>query len=852
MDPQQVAPLAPTSPLLAWAAEQPSWVKHIVRDVLDGATTSDNRRVDHYRELCLREARLLEGEVAAGPELVEPVIAAPVAADPLILETLEILRGVNALRDGTAISFAPGLTVIYGENGTGKSGFVRVMKRAAGARTNGPVLGNVRQGATTTPSAVFTTTVGAIRSVVNWDNQLALAPLTRVSVFDTPSSRVHIDDDLTYTYVPEALSHYRVIRDVLEDVKNGLTRQAGQTNQDGARFQQLFRVGTPVYRLAAPITATTSIESLEDLCQLSEQELQRRRDVDSQLEQLKASDFAAQIRLLETKDHRSDEVIQCLTVAASFNVQNYNDTIKALVDAREAENGETVRAFEGDAIPAVFGYQWNTFIAAAVAYEEEAAQHGHNRETTCSLCRQPLGEAAIALLKKYRDWARGEARGLRMALDAQLGDLSREIVATRASEATQSVLQEIGDAPDHEWRLFERGCTRLTEIQSAVSQAMPTESHDFQPPLVAAQAAKLVIAEQLTALRAGQASRTADITRLQAEGDALGDRITLAAHLPEIRAMVQNLKWVAKVNDVTRNVITSQRQLTEASTDHSSRLVNSDFATNFESECDQLNVREGVNLEFPGREARSKRKKVVAGTIRPSDVLSEGEQKAVALADFLAESVIARETGPLVFDDPVNSMDYRRLELVATRFQTLAASRQVIVFSHNVWFVSALLDLDHNRTLKQRTAYWDVTKDQTGSGIVTPGSHPKIDSYRSLRGRLNDTIAQAKRVTGAPQLELVRKGYGIIRSLTEVVAEQDLLGGVTQRYQAHVMMTQLPELDTDNLRQAIDDLYPVYERACRFMDGHSQPTEQANIQPTLADLEGDLGAVQSVHGRFAD
>jgi len=320
--------------------------------------------------------------------------------------------------------------------------------------------------------------------------------------------------------------------------------------------------------------------------------------------------------------------------------------------------------------------------------------------------------------------------------------------------------------------------------------------------------------------------------------------------LADIITAVSNMAINAKVADITRNLTSSQRLLTQASTAHSAGLMNSDFATNFEAECVALNVREGVNLEFPGREAQSKRKKVVAGTVRPSDVLSEGEQKAVALADFLAEAAMSGSNGPLVFDDPVNSMDYRRLELVASRLQALASTRQIVVFSHNVWFVSELLNLDHNRELKKTTAYLDVAKDDSGAGIVTPGAHPKVDSYSSLRGRLNDTISNAKRVAGDPQLDLVKKGYSLLRSMTEVVAEQDLLKGVTQRYQAHVMMTKLPDLDTENLRGGIEDLVPVYEAACRFMDGHSQPTEQANVQPTLASLEQDFRTVQDIRGRF--
>lgn len=42
------------------------------------------------------------------------------------------------------------------------------------------------------------------------------------------------------------------------------------------------------------------------------------------------------------------------------------------------------------------------------------------------------------------------------------------------------------------------------------------------------------------------------------------------------------------------------------------------------------------------------------------DILSEGEQRVIAIADFLAETSLRTGTAPVIFDDPVNSFDYRR------------------------------------------------------------------------------------------------------------------------------------------------------------------------------------------------
>lgn len=76
--------------------------------------------------------------------------------------------------------------------------------------------------------------------------------------------------------------------------------------------------------------------------------------------------------------------------------------------------------------------------------------------------------------------------------------------------------------------------------------------------------------------------------------------------------------------------------------------------------------------------------------VDPSRVLSEGEQTAVALADFLTEIELNGSCVGVVFDDPVTSMDHMRKESIAQRLVKEAARRQVIVFTHDILFTNYL------------------------------------------------------------------------------------------------------------------------------------------------------------------
>jgi predicted ATPase len=57
---------------------------------------------------------------------------------------LRELIGVNALASDQRLSFGtPGLTIVYGDNGSGKSGYARVLKAALGPHVREEILRHV-------------------------------------------------------------------------------------------------------------------------------------------------------------------------------------------------------------------------------------------------------------------------------------------------------------------------------------------------------------------------------------------------------------------------------------------------------------------------------------------------------------------------------------------------------------------------------------------------------------------------------------------------------------------------------------------------------------------------------------
>ena len=70
----------------------------------------------------------LAAEHVPGPEAAETIVN---------LRGIHSVKNVNALKAGERLTFDKiGLTVVYGDNGSGKSGYARILKKVCRARTS--------------------------------------------------------------------------------------------------------------------------------------------------------------------------------------------------------------------------------------------------------------------------------------------------------------------------------------------------------------------------------------------------------------------------------------------------------------------------------------------------------------------------------------------------------------------------------------------------------------------------------------------------------------------------------------------------------------------------------------------
>jgi len=214
-----------------------------------------------------------------------------------------------------------------------------------------------------------------------------------------------------------------------------------------------------------------------------------------------------------------------------------------------------------------------------------------------------------------------------------------------------------------------------------------------------------------------------------------------------------------------------------------------------------------IDLDNIGRQGvalhKLKLQTKVSGSITLSDILSEGEQRAIAIASFMAELKASPHNCGIVFDDPVSSLDHARRELVARRLAEEAKKRQVIIFTHDLVF---LVGLQHACD-RQNISYTIQTVWSSGSkgtGLCdsnAPWAGQKVSNRIGyLKGR---ALVQIKKMAGVPneREEYERRVNDFMEKLRETwerAIEEVVFCDTIQRYRDSVQTQRLKGVKFDD------------------------------------------------------
>lgn len=843
--------------LAEWANEQDDWVREAAAQVLSSSQELSDAQLEQIVERFLIEKGFEDKPEGfqASPKLALAKSAAA-TEDVLELSKLSDVAGVNALAASQILEFDANLTVLFGQNGAGKTGYSRVLKRVAAVRTAEDILPNAHASeAPPSPSASIEYSINGVASTLAWANEAGITPLTRMSVFDAPAVSLHVDNELNYVFTPREIALFGYVASAVRHVQERVDAEAKALRPAGNPFLAHFQRGTSLYPKIETIGATTDLAELAALKDDSAEGEAAHAKLAGEVGALKAGNVEARHDAVKEELERVSALRRAGTALAEFNAGAYEANRASVERLQDAYRRARTELFADGELAGPPDDEWNAFIAEGDRYRLHLGRHDYPAEgDDCLYCGQALSAGALALVRKYRTY-------LDDALARQLAEARGALTASRLTIPGLSldVLKEhvrhigVSDPSPAYATGLPRLLSDLEGVLTATADGQPVL--DIETAIAEASNVTAVLATAETELATALADlseqkrdRVQSLATKEQELAELTARRTLGRHLAAITDAVRKVKRAAQLDTFAKTKIPAiQRSLTLISKQASEDMVNRNFALLFEEECRELNA-PTVGLEFQGRRGQAERRKVVA-QYRPSAVLSEGELKVLAIADFLAECRMTGVKAPIVFDDPVTSLDYLRLNEVAERISRLADTHQVIVFTHNIFFASTLLGLRDARKLKYR--FYEVRSNETEKGVLQADVGPRQDTPAQIAKRINKTLELVKSADDSVIKEaLIERAYGLLRAWCEAFVEQELLANVTQRHRSNLMMGGLDKIKLERFAEAKSALIPLFDRCSRFMPGHSQSIEQLNIKPGLEEFAKDWDSAQKARAAY--
>ena len=842
-----------------WIGERPKWLQSAARLLIDSKRMPSDEEISELAELCIKEA---SGEQSGFTQIIPGALANASQRAPLRINQITSVIGVNAIRDGASLSFGnTHLAVVYGANGTGKTGFSRLLKDACGSKAKDEILGNVFSSTIVPASAQIDISINNISQSIPWS--LASSPLAilrHVHVFDTKTASMYMGKTEA-SYEPSRMRFVSSLIKVCDLVssyvslkKNLLTSKLPLFPADLGATASATWLGT--------LKSTTKRQVIELKCQFSKELDDERISTEAALAQ---KDIAGRIQTI----NQDKQALQRVKTSIDTLKSGLADTaLLAFIAAKNDANTKRTTAtedakkvFANVALDGVGQSTWMALWKQATLFSEQHAYPDAKfpyvgDDARCVLCQQILQSDGVERMSHFQAYVQSGLESEAKAAEKLRDELSKQLPALPTEQdwlVHMNLIKVSEETAKHHYVLL---TARRQSIEGATSvdNVPKFEWGDID-------SAYLTIMSSLDA-------EAKTLSVLQQDGQ----RQALQLRVHELRAM----QWL---HQNMASILDEQARLTQVSfLDTAIKLANTSQLTKKNNELAETEIEKGYESRFadelkmlggnrlPVKPVSKKEGKgrisfglELVGShtlIKAERILSEGETRIVALAAFLADITGSGQKYPFIFDDPISSLDQDFEERVVARLVELAKERQVIVFTHRLSLLSLVESTvkklreqaqEQKLTVPVTVTVETLRKLNTSAGVVAKLSLRDSKPRKAATRIKDEFIPQLKRhVANGEADTFEREAWQVcseIRILVERCVESILLNEVLVRFRRDVQtkgrllaLAKIEKSDCDLL----DDLmsrYSAFE--------HSQADDLPAPFPELSIIEQDTNDIIS-------
>ncbi len=409
--------------LETWFQGRPKWLQDAARRLVQSGSLTDQ----DFAELAVICDSEVTGQAVAFAGLPPGALGVQDATKPLRLESVGNVQGINALSPSKPLEFgkAP-LCIVYGRNGAGKSGYVRLLKHVCGTRRPGDLFSNIFVGGAQPQAAKLTFTDDTQPNAPEWAGK-PIPELHGVDIYDTACGLVYVNEESEVTFEPWLLRLFTELTNACTSLSQRIQGRISAQVSKKPLFPAEFAT-TSAATWYANITFNTSSHEVDERTAWTPEQEVALTETKKRLAEANPTAKAATLRrqkgfLLEL----ANDLKKCFEALAQDRCDGYLQLKAEAAAKRKAADEDASKVFKNAPLAGIGSESWRTLWEAARKYSQERAYKAIPfpnvaEDARCVLCQRELDQDSRGRFVAFEEFVRGELQRLASEVAQKLQD----------------------------------------------------------------------------------------------------------------------------------------------------------------------------------------------------------------------------------------------------------------------------------------------------------------------------------------------------------------------------------------------------------------------------------------------